>query len=255
MLNYCSLIIPVYNEKNRILNTLNILNDWIKKNKNLKYEIIIVDDGSVDRTVFLIKDFNKKLKLNLKIFKEKHHGQFHAISVGIKKSNSNYPVILEADLSASPEYINALLKFVPKYDIITGSRFLKESQIINKPIYRDFISLLFLFVFKIMFKTKITDPQLSFKIYNRNLFLKLSQNLVSKLDGMKSTEVMLRFDGNHKKIKEIPLKYIFYDSDRNVRKSKILSLLFDCFSSLVIIWLDLKKKHKLKLINKKVTNF
>ena len=61
MLNYCSLIIPVYNEKNRILNTLNILNDWIKKNKNLKYEIIIVDDGSVDRTVFLIKDFNKKL--------------------------------------------------------------------------------------------------------------------------------------------------------------------------------------------------
>ena len=175
--------------------------------------------------------------------------------MGIKKSNSNYPVILEADLSASPEYINALLKFVPKYDIITGSRFLKESQIINKPIYRDFISLLFLFVFKIMFKTKITDPQLSFKIYNRNLFLKLSQNLVSKLDGMKSTEVMLRFDANHKKIKEIPLKYIFYDSDRNVSKKKILNLLFDCFYSLVIIWLDLKKRHKLMLINKKVTNF
>jgi glycosyltransferase involved in cell wall biosynthesis len=255
MNNYRSLIIPVYNEKNRIMNTLNILNGWIKKNKNYKYEIIIVDDGSKDKTAFLIKEFNKKLKLNIKIFKEKHQGQFHAIYIGVKKSSSNYPIILEADLSASPEYINILLKFVPKYDIVTGSRFLKKSQIINKPIYRDFISLLFLFLFKIMFKTKLTDPQFSFKIYNRNLFLKLSKNLVSNLDGMKSTEVMLRFLANNKKIKEIPLKYVFYNSDRNVKKTKILSLLFDCFNSLVIIWLDLKKKYKLKLINKKVTNF
>ena len=138
---------------------------------------------------------------------------------------------------------------------MTGSRFLEKSQIINKPIYRDFISLLFLFIFKIMFKTKITDPQFSFKIYNRNLFLKLSKNLVSSLDGMKSTEIMLRFLANNKKIKEIPIKYFFYNSDRNVKKAKILSLLFDCFNSLVIIWLDLKKKYKFKLINKKITNF
>jgi hypothetical protein len=72
---------------------------------------------------------------------------------------------------------------------------------------------------------------------------------------MKSTEIMLRFLANNKKIKEIPIKYFFYNSDRNVKKTKILSLLFDCFNSLVIIWLDLKKKYKFKLINKKITNF
>jgi glycosyltransferase involved in cell wall biosynthesis len=138
-----------------------------------------VDDGSKDKTAFLIKEFNKKLKLNIKVFREKHRGQFHAISIGIKESCSNYPIILEADLSASPEYINTLIKFIPKYDIVTGSRFLEKSQIINKPIYRDFISLLFLFIFKIMFKTKITDPQFSFKIYN-SFIPSLTLNLIFK---------------------------------------------------------------------------
>lgn len=240
-MNFYSIVMPVYNEQDRIAPSLLKINNWLKKNPR-KYEIIIVDDGSVDQTIYTIKTLNKKIKLNIKIYKKKHEGQFAAISFGIKKSLSKFPVVIEADLSASPYYIDILYKHVPQFDIVSGSRFLKKSKILHKPFYRDLISNFFIFLYKIMFKSKVSDPQFSFKIYNKKLFLKYSKNLVSKLDGMKSTEIMLKFETNNKKIKEIPIKYIFYESERNVRKSTAIFLIFNCFLSLFTIWLELRKK-------------
>tara|TARA_A100001015_G_scaffold292725_1_gene368402 strand:- start:281 stop:1018 length:738 start_codon:yes stop_codon:yes gene_type:complete len=245
-MNLISIVLPVYNEENRIETCLKKIFFWISQKKKIKYEIIIVNDGSNDRTVFLINKINKILKLKIKIFNVNHSGQFFAICFGVKKSISNYPIIIEADLSTPLFYIDKFYKYVPGYDIITGSRFLKKSKIFNKPLYRKAISFFFLLFFKMMFKTKLSDPQLSFKIYNKKIFLNYSKSFYSKLDGMRSTEILIKFELGQKKIKEIPVEYTYFPSERNVKKSKIILLLLNCFWSLFTIWINLRIKRSKK---------
>ena len=105
-------------------------------------------------------------------------------------------------------------------------------------------------IFKIIFKTNLTDPQVSVKIYERKTFLKLSNKLISPNDGMKSTEILLYYLAINKKIVEIPSIYYNRNTSKNVSVKNFFRISFNCFLSLISIWFEIKKKEKLGLIKK-----
>ena len=115
-----SVIIPCFNEKNFILDTLKKVNEQ-KKNFNL--EIIICDDYSTDGTIALLNE-NKSLFDKL-LLAEKNSGKGHAVGRGIKESTGDIILIQDADLEYDPEEYNKILEPFSKSnaDVVYGSRF------------------------------------------------------------------------------------------------------------------------------------
>ena len=88
MKNGFSLIIPVYNEENSIINSLEEISN-IFKETDIDFELILVNDGSNDKTSDRINQYNSENNLNL-INHDKNRGYGAAIKTGIKNSNYDY---------------------------------------------------------------------------------------------------------------------------------------------------------------------
>lgn len=117
-----SVIIPVYNEEKSIRGCLTTLLDQTLKD----YEIIIVDDGSSDRTVEMVKEFEDK---NVKLFKENHRGAGAARNLGAKNAKGEILVFVDADMTFDRDFLNKLIKPISR--TIVGT-FSKEEHLGNK---------------------------------------------------------------------------------------------------------------------------
>ena len=113
-----SIIIPIYNEKNNI----NTLYNSIKKNlKEIKYEIIFVNDGSNDDSINkLDKIYASNKKKNIKIINfSRNFGKDAAMYAGLLYSSYNYTAIIDADMQQDPRYLIDMINFLennPHYD-------------------------------------------------------------------------------------------------------------------------------------------
>jgi dolichol-phosphate mannosyltransferase len=101
-----SIIIPVYNEEKTVADVLKKVTQV--KFKDVVKEIIVIDDGSSDKTLSKIKSL--KLR-NIKLYShKKNQGKGAAVRTGIKKATGEYIVIQDADLEYNPEDIKKLLR-------------------------------------------------------------------------------------------------------------------------------------------------
>jgi len=100
-----SIVIPVYNEEKTVAQVLKKVSQI--KFKGITKEIIVVDDGSSDNTLAIIKSLRlRTIKL---ISHKKNQGKGAAVRTGIKKSTGDYILIQDADLEYDPEDIKKLL--------------------------------------------------------------------------------------------------------------------------------------------------
>lgn len=110
-----SVIIPAYNEESNIRSCLeSVFASNYPKNK---LEVIVVDDGSTDKTVEIVEQFS-----NVKLLKQNHLGKSNALTYGTKKSNNDYVLCIDADTIISSDCIKEIVKplFNPKIAAATG---------------------------------------------------------------------------------------------------------------------------------------
>jgi len=167
-----SIIIPVYNEKDQIKNTLKKLVEF-KKIINDLY-IIIVDDQSTDKTYYIVKKFAKRKKF-IKIYSNPKKGLGSAIETGIRKSKSKYLSIFMSDMSDSLKDLKKYYKLIQKnnVDAVFGTRFSKKSTVYGYPMLKLFLNRIFNNFVRIIFFSKYNDFTNAFKIYNRKSLLQL----------------------------------------------------------------------------------
>jgi glycosyltransferase involved in cell wall biosynthesis len=161
-----TIIIPVHNEELRLLKCLSRTVEFAKS-QQWDYELIVVEDGSTDGTVNLVKDFmlnDNRIKL---ISNKDRLGKGRAIRNGIGLAEKDYIGYMDADLSADPSEFTRLLMFVDKYDIAVGSRILRgELPPIDRPYVRTFLSYCYSRLFRILFKgVGVYDPQCGLKLF------------------------------------------------------------------------------------------
>ena len=130
-----SLVIPLYNESES-LDELNKSIISVLHKTNIKYELIYVDDGSVDNSW---KTLNKISQKNPKIYAcrfQRNYGKSMALSAGFKKCNGKVVITMDADLQDDPNEILSLYKMVDKnnYDIVSGWKKKRYDSIIFKNI-------------------------------------------------------------------------------------------------------------------------
>jgi len=226
-----SIIIPAYNEEKRILKTLKKIYEYLK-NKKCDFEIIVVDDGSKDKTVNVVSNFADGKK-EVKILKhEKNMGKGAAVKTGVLSASGDLVLFTDADLSTPIEEIEKLKKSIEiGYDISIGSRGLKESKIIiPQPWHRRIIGKIFPLLVRILVINDFKDTQCGFKLFKKGVAKKIFEEL--KTDGFAfDVEVLAKGKKYGYKIDEVPV--VWYNSPRS--SVKIFKDSFRMFISLLKI--------------------
>jgi dolichol-phosphate mannosyltransferase len=136
-----SVIIPMYNEEENASNTLTKVNQILEKYDN--YEIIAVDDGSLDDTFKIASEFASKNK-NAKILQHStNRGMGRALRTGFENSIGEIIVTIDADLSYKPYHIPKLVDILENdesVDVVVGSPYMEGGKVSNVPFLRLFIS-------------------------------------------------------------------------------------------------------------------
>ena len=211
-----SIIIPAYNEEKRIQKTLERIFSYMKEKKH-DFEIIVVDDGSKDKTVELVELFRKKNskgkkkadKNRIKILKNiKNKGKGHSVKRGMLAGEKKWLLFSDADLSTPIEEIEKFEKYIDQYSIIIASRNLKESQIkIKQPKLRSTLGKIFPFVVNLFTIRGIKDTQCGFKLFRKDVAEKIFPLQTSKRFAF-DVEVLFIAKKHGYKIKEIPVIWI-----------------------------------------------
>lgn len=164
-----SVVIPAYNEeKNLNRGVLNEVENYLNK-INLEYEVLIVDDGSLDSTKDILKKYISKSK-KFRLIENTHGGKAKAVLTGMEQSRGE--IILFTDMDqATP--INQLDKFLPKfeegYDIVIGSRSGRKGA----PFVRKLSAWGFSVLRAIILGLPFSDTQCGFKAFNRSSINKI----------------------------------------------------------------------------------
>jgi len=127
-----SVIIPAYNEEKRLSKTLRAISEYLIK-QNYDYEIVVVSDGSKDRTAEITKEMSSEIK-NLRLIDNKeNHGKGFVTRQGLMESKGDYRLFTDADNSTSIDHIERMWpEFEQGFDIVIGSREI-EGAILDPP--------------------------------------------------------------------------------------------------------------------------
>jgi len=168
-----SIIIPIKNEEDVILETLKKLEEsWIVQ---VDHEILIINDYSTDKSVELIKNENFQ-KLKVILLDNPNVGLGSAIKCGIDNSSYEFINIYMADMSDSIDDLKTYyekIKDNKSLDAIFGSRFVKDSKVMNYPKIKLLLNRLANNLIKIIFFSKYNDFTNAFKIYKKTTLVKL----------------------------------------------------------------------------------
>lgn len=177
-----SVVIPAFNEaKNLKRGVLNEVADYLRSQK-YSYEVLIVDDGSVDDTVKLIEEQIKGWS-NFRLTKNLHGGKAITVMTGILESVGEIVVFTDMD-QATP--ISEIEKFFPRfiegYDIVIGSRQGRKGA----PLIRKVYALGFVFLRNIILGLPVSDTQCGFKAFSRKASERVFPPLYKRWKKMKT---------------------------------------------------------------------
>jgi len=198
-----SIIIPIYNEKDTILNILKVLDNL---EIPLEKEIILIDDSSTDGTVEILENINK---LNYKIiFSEKNAGKGASLKKGFLAMTGDVAIIQDADLEYDPNEYSKLLKPIleNKADIVYGSRFVGGEA--HRVLYFwHFMGNRFLTFFSNMFTgLNLTDMETCYKVFRKEVMIPIAGGLESKRFGIEP-EMTAKFARGKWRIYEVGISY------------------------------------------------
>ncbi len=214
---FLSIIIPAYNEESRLPHTLPDVVEFVQA-QDYGVEVLVVDDGSADRTPAIVKEFSTKYPY-IQLLQPGHGGKGHAIKAGMLQCKGEYAFLCDADL-AMP--ITELPKFLPPqkngYQVAIGSREGEGAVRYNEPAYRHLMGRVFNLLVKIMAVPGFEDTQCGFKCFHRAVI----DDLFSKqtIKGFSfDVEVLYIAQKRNYKIVEVPIHW-YYQTESKVHPIK-----------------------------------
>jgi len=193
-----SIIVPVYNEERLVNQSLPLI-----LSLNINKEVIIVDDGSSDKTPELLKALKNNFEFSL-IRQDPNQGKGAAVKRGLEEISGDYFIVCDADLEYDPQDIINLFKEAlnSKDDktVIYGSRFKNNKKISFHYLVNRFLTEMT----NVLFGSDLTDMETCFKMVPKSALLKI------RLSGKRfeiEPEITARLLKSGYIIKEFPISY------------------------------------------------
>jgi len=161
-----SIIIPAYNEEALIASTLNGLQNYLSARPE-HFEVIVVDDGSLDKTVVSIQDWKNRNGTDLRLLvNQQNMGKGFSIRRGVLESRGRYVIFIDADLPYELYAIDDFLKALRSgYDLAIGSRVLPGSEVKGVPAVRYAAGQVFSWMVQAVLFKGLPDTQCGFKSF------------------------------------------------------------------------------------------
>ena len=194
-----SVIIPVFNEELTIGNIINRTKSVLEK-ENFRYEIIVVDDLSSDRSL------NYSLNKGVRVLSLKNHvGKGCALRVGFAKSKGKIIATIDSDGSHRPEELPLLMApiLTKETDLVIGSRYLIKKSL-NVKRFNVLGVRLFNYLIRFLVKNQVSDSQSGYRSMKAEILQKM--NLQSGGYEIES-EILVKTAKMGYRIKEIPISF------------------------------------------------
>lgn len=152
---FISFITPVFNEEENIANFLTNLHQVLYAHPDWHWEVILIEDGSRDRTRNVLVEELKKYPGTELIIHEKNQGYTRSLKDGIAKASGKYLMYIgadeEFDSSELPNFVAPLLE--GQADLVLGVRWQRNAY----KLFRFFLSVIYIFVLNYLFKLRVND--------------------------------------------------------------------------------------------------
>jgi dolichyl-phosphate beta-glucosyltransferase len=240
---HLSVVIPAYNEEKRLPKTLEEIDKYLR-NQDYEYEILVVNDGSKDKTAEVVRNQTSVIK-NLKLIDNKvNQGKGAVVRQGMLEAKGEFRLFTDADNSTSIDQIEKIWpEFEKSFDIVIASRDIKGA-ILDPPqpwlrrvilgegfkIFRKFIVGLW----------EIEDTQCGFKCFKRKVVEKVFPKCKINRFAF-DPEILILAKKMGYKIKEIPVQWK-NDPESKVKFKSIIKMAIDLFR---LKWNLIRNKYNL----------
>ena len=248
-------IVPIFNEESCIIEFIERIKNIRIKNTELEINIIFIDDGSTDNSLNIILNQTKHYKFIKCISLTRNFGHQNAVTAGLDYCNSDYGLVIDADLQDPPELLNEMIqKAQDGYDVVYGQR----RKRMGETKFKLISAFLFYFLFEKLTKINIPKNTGDFRLVSKKAILGIRElreqhrflrGLFPWL-GFKSTAILYdrlpRYAGNTKYPLKKMLKFssdaIYSFTDIPIRIAKFLGLItfiLGLLGSIIMVWLRL----------------
>ncbi len=201
-----SIVIPAYNEGNRIGPSLKRVIEYSDKHFS-DYEVIVVDDGSKDNTIDVVTKYRNP---HLRLLKNgTNRGKGYSVRRGMLQAKMPYVLFSDSDLATPIEEIEKLAWFLDReYDIAFGSRNVRGSEIrIKQPWFRILVGRGFALLVNLIAVRGFRDTQCGFKVFKKRAAREIFRRC--RLDRFSfDVEVLFIAKKRGYKVKEVPVVWI-----------------------------------------------
>jgi dolichyl-phosphate beta-glucosyltransferase len=166
-----SIIIPAYNEETRLPSTLRTVTAWLAARQWGFCEVIVVDDGSRDRTAAVAEEFTKNVPCLRVVRYPGNRGKGYAVRTGMLEAKGEWVLFSDADLSSPIEEFDKLSAAADRDSaaIAIGSRALDRSLIgVHQPLFRERAGQIYNLAMRTALRLDLADTQCGFKLYRRD---------------------------------------------------------------------------------------
>lgn len=237
-----SIIVPAYNEEALIASTLDGLQTYLSSRPE-QYEIIVVDDGSQDRTVESIEQWQRCNEVDLRLLvNSQNMGKGFSIRRGVLESRGQFIIFIDADLPYKLEAIDRFLHALRNgCDLAVGSRVLPGSQVKGVPVLRFISGQIFSLMVQTVLFPGLPDTQCGFKSFRAAAAKEIFRRLT--IDGFGFDVEMLFVARKHKlAIQPVAVQMIDH---RHRSRVRLVVDSFKMFGNLFMVrWNDLRGKYR-----------
>ena len=204
-----SIVIPAYNEEQRLPTTLEQVGQWIRDKQFEFCELLIVDDGSTDGTAALVEGYARTNACVRLVRNPGNRGKGYAVRNGMLAARGEWILYSDADLSTPIEELDRLYQSARKQNaaIAIGSRALDRSLVtVHQNAFREYSGRFFNLMMRMMTGLAFDDTQCGFKLYEgkaaQTVFSRQILNgfsfdvedlYIAKVCGIRAVEVPVRW--------------------------------------------------------------
>lgn len=215
-----SIVIPAFNEELAVGETLSSLKKILSEKASFFYEIIVIDDGSSDRTAEIVsKTDGVRLVQN-----ERNRGYGAAIKIGVRAAKFDYIGLIDADGQHNPEDLLRLAEEALNYDMVIGERQKQSHRSLRR---KPGLKILYLLA-NYLAGYKIPDLNSGLRIINRQSFLRY-ESLYSDSFSLSTTSTLAFLKGG------LRIKYVPIVTKKRLGKSSVKQGLHGLTTILLIL--------------------
>ena len=197
-----SLVMPAYNEEDSVDLVIERV-DAVVRRLGLRYELIVVDDGSVDSTRIRVRDYARNNGHVKVVGYNNNVGKGFALRTGFSHAVGDMVVFMDSDADVDPEQVGRYVIALKEADVVVASKWHPQSKV-DTPLIRRILSHGFNVLVKLLVGLRLSDTQAGLKAIRRSAFMSVFPRLSVKRYAF-DVELLALADLLGLKVAELPI--------------------------------------------------